>query len=155
MLRISKLADYGTVILTHMAKTPQTRMAAPKLAAATYISVPMVSKILKMLANANLLTSTRGANGGYALALSPEQIAITDIITALDGDMALTACTSHDENCDLKTICHIRANWQVINTAIYRTLNGITLADMVMPMPANQFIDTSALTNKLNKKGKR
>jgi len=155
MLRISRLADYGTVILTYMAKAPQVRVSAPNIAQATHLSAPMVSKILKILAHANLLVSTRGVKGGYMLARAPGQITVIDVITTLDGEMALTACTGVEQDCDLKDICHIRANWQVINSAIYRALGSITLADMITPLPANQFIDANTIPIRRSAKDKR
>ncbi|MCD6055758.1 MAG: system Fe-S cluster assembly regulator [Gammaproteobacteria bacterium] len=143
MLRISKLADYGTVILTLMARTPSKHFAASELAELSHLPLPTTSKILKILTQAGILLSLRGMKGGYLLAHAPDQIAITDIISALDGDMALTTCTTHDKICDLQTSCHIRANWQVINAAVYGALKDITLADMIMPMPARSVsIDT-------------
>lgn len=130
MLRISKLADYGTVLMTYIAKNTGVLHTAKTIAANTHITLPMVSKTLKQLANAGLLSSARGAQGGYSLARSPEDINLLEIITALDGDMALTDCSSTDSSCSLELICTIRNNWRFINQVIYNSLRTISLAEL-------------------------
>lgn len=130
MLRISKLADYGTVLMTHMAKHPELLHTAKTIAASTHITLPMVSKILKLLTQASLLTSARGAQGGYSLALAPNQINVMDIIAALDGNMALTDCSSSASGCSLELICSIRNNWRLINQVVYDALTTISLAEL-------------------------
>ena len=68
MLRITKITDYGIVLMAQMASEPQTTMHnARDLAAATRLPLPIVSKILKTLARGGLLTSQRGTKGGYTL----------------------------------------------------------------------------------------
>ncbi len=143
MLRISKLADYGTVIMTFLASKPDALYAAKDIAEATHITLPTVSKILKILANGGLLQSIRGAKGGYSLARPAEEITITQIIKVLDGDLALTECSQHGEHCVLEPHCLISNNWQLINHAIYQALDEISLVDMVRPMPHNNLQTTS------------
>jgi FeS assembly SUF system regulator len=133
MLRLSKLTDYATVILTHMAKTAHQQHAAMELTEFTGISLPTVSKILKILVKANIVNSTRGAKGGYILARSPGKITVAEVIAALEGPIALTECSITHHDCEQATCCEIKGNWGLINQAISNTLNAITLADMVMP----------------------
>jgi len=130
MLRISKLADYGTVLMTHMAKYPAEMHTAKSIATHTRITLPMVSKILKLLTQAGLLTSARGAQGGYSLARDPEQIDIVEIIAALDGNIALTDCSSKASECSLELICTISNNWRLINQVVYDALKTISLAEL-------------------------
>jgi FeS assembly SUF system regulator len=130
LLRISKLADYGTVLMTYMAKHPGEWHTAKNIAAHTHITLPMVSKILKLLAHASLLSSSRGAQGGYSLALEPTQINVVDIIAALDGNIALTDCSSAKNECSLELICTIRNNWRLINQVVYDALKTISLAEL-------------------------
>ena len=90
----------------------------------------MVSKILKLLTQAGLLTSARGAQGGYSLARDPEQIDIVEIIAALDGNIALTDCSSKASECSLELICTISNNWRLINQVVYDALKTISLAEL-------------------------
>jgi len=133
MLRLSKLTDYATVILSHMAQDTARVHGALELAAATGISMPTASKILKILVNAKLLTSTRGAKGGYQLARAPERITVASVISALEGPIALTECSTSLKACDVGVGCRIQGNWHLINQKISQALESVTLADLVLP----------------------
>ena len=137
MIRLSKLADYGIVIMTHMARDGGRQQTAPEIAARSHLPLPMASKILKGLAHAGLLVSHRGAKGGYSLAGPAHQISVADVIVALEGPIALTACIEHAPGeCDIEALCPARANWQRINDAIREALEGITLMEMAQTVPA-------------------
>ena len=97
----------------------------------------MASKILKGLVHAGLLVSYRGAKGGYGLARSARDISVADVIVALEGPIALTACIEHGPGeCDIEALCPARANWQRINDAIREALEGITVMEMAQAVPA-------------------
>ena len=133
MLKVSKLTDYATVILSFMAKDDSRTCAAVEIASVTGIALPTVSKILKALVNANVLVSTRGSKGGYALATSPDHITVARIISALEGPIAVTECSISQQGCEQATGCNLRGHWNVINQAIYNALESVTLADMIKP----------------------
>jgi FeS assembly SUF system regulator len=133
MLRLSKLTDYATVILSHMAKDNVQVHAAIELAAATGIALPTVSKILKLLVNASVLVSTRGSKGGYTLARNPENISIAAVISAMEGPIGITECSISHQGCEQASGCGIRGNWSLINHAIQQALESVTLADMIRP----------------------
>ena len=133
MLRLSKLTDYATVILSFMARDNTQVHAAIEIASATGIALPTVSKILKLLVNAKMLMSTRGAKGGYALARTPEKITIAAVISALEGPIALTECSISLQGCEQASGCEIRGNWSLINQTIHNALESVTLADMIRP----------------------
>ncbi len=135
MLRISKLIDYGTLILTHMAAAPEQVLSASGLASSLGLGPATVSKVLKTLGQHGLVTSTRGARGGYCLARPAHDINIAQIIDALDDQpFGLTECTSTPGVCSVEADCHIRTNWERINTMVRRTLEEVTVADMISPM---------------------
>ncbi len=135
MIRLSKLADYGIVVMTHLAQGSGEPLAATEIADATHLPQPMVGKILKLLARARLLRSYRGAQGGYGLDRPAHSISVADIIEALDGPIALTACVElAPGECGIEALCPARANWQRINDAIRDALLDISLADMSQPM---------------------
>lgn len=137
MLRVTKLADYGVVLLTQFACDPQHRMHnARDIAGEVHLPQPVVSKILKLLTHSGLLISHRGTKGGYSLARSPEEITVAQIIRVLEGPIAITECTDrvHGE-CGLEHRCQVRGNWHRINQAIREALNKITLAELARPVP--------------------
>ena len=133
MLRLSKLTDYATVILSFMAKDNERICAAMEISTVTGIALPTVSKILKALVNAHVLVSTRGTKGGYALATTPENITVATIIIALEGPIAVTECSISQQGCEQASGCNISGHWNVINRAIYNALESVTLADMIKP----------------------
>ncbi|NOT10653.1 MAG: SUF system Fe-S cluster assembly regulator [Methylococcaceae bacterium] len=140
MLRLSKLTDYATVILSHMAKNGKQVHAAIEIASITGIALPTVSKILKLLVNANVLVSTRGSKGGYGLARLPEKISVATVISALEGPIALTECSISHQGCEQASGCGIRSNWNLINLTIHNALESVTLADMIRPTGAPEEI---------------
>ena len=111
MLRLTKQADYGIVLMAEMATTPERRYAAPELASETGIPQPMVSKILKRLAREGLLASRRGVKGGYSLALAPHEISVAAMLTALEGPIAITECVDDAPGaCSQEDGCRARGN---------------------------------------------
>ncbi len=135
MLRVTKLADYGILMLTYFAAHGASTHTARDIAAVVRLPLPVVSKILKSLARDGLLISQRGTKGGYGLARRPEAITVADIIRALEGPIAVTECTDIVKGeCGLELGCPVRTNWHLINRAIYQALERITLAEMTQPL---------------------
>jgi FeS assembly SUF system regulator len=130
MLRISKLTDYGTVILACLATSPDRRLTATEVAERTRLGLPTVSKLLKSFHRAGLLTSTRGARGGYQLARPAAAISAAAIIDAIEGPVAITECSGNHSACDLELSCTTGNAWQRINGAIRRSLDEISLAQL-------------------------
>ena len=135
MLRVSKLTDYATVVMTCLATEGDSLLSAQALAERARLEVPTVSKLLKQLAQAELVVSTRGINGGYRLAREPQAITIADIVTAMEGPIGMTECSAHAGLCDHESHCGVRVNWRRINQAIAGALESVTLADMIKPPP--------------------
>jgi FeS assembly SUF system regulator len=130
MLRISKLTDYATVVLAALAEQPEQLRTAAALAARTGIAAPTVSKLLKQLHRAGLLTSTRGLHGGYQLGRAPSQITVAAILDALEGPIALTDCSGGHGQCGIEHNCRVAPVWQRLNAAIRRALSDVTLAEL-------------------------
>ncbi|MEO8445641.1 MAG: SUF system Fe-S cluster assembly regulator, partial [Gammaproteobacteria bacterium] len=110
MLRISKLTDYGTMILVHLAAHggpahKEHLCSASDVAAGTRLALPTVQKLLKLLARSNLVRSVRGAEGGYILARSPASISAADILDVLEGPLSITECSTSDSRCELEDGC--------------------------------------------------
>jgi FeS assembly SUF system regulator len=139
MFRLTKLTDYGIVLLTHFAQHPEREAQnARELALETRLPLPTVGKLLKELAHEGLLVSHRGIHGGYALARKPEQISVADVIAALEGPIAITECnnTADPGLCEHESCCPVRTNWQLVNRAILQALEKISLAEMAHPLPS-------------------
>ena len=130
MLRISKLTDYGTLILAQLPDTGRGLASAGQVAGRTHLAQPTVSKLLKAMTRAGLVVSTRGAQGGYALARPATDITAAQIIDALDGPVAITECSSAAGNCDLESVCRVGHAWQKINVGIRKALAQASLADL-------------------------
>ena len=136
MLRVTKLADYGIVMLTYFAGHYESTFNARDVAKEVRLPQPVVSKVLKLLARHGLLASQRGINGGYGLAKPPQDISVAEIIRALEGPIAVTECTdSIHGDCGLQVGCPVRTNWHLINRAIHDALEKITLAEMTQLLP--------------------
>ncbi len=135
MLRVSKLTDYATVVMTCLAAVGDDVLSAQQLAERAQLEVPTVSKLLKQLAHAGLVASFRGVNGGYRLARTPAAITVAQIVTAIEGPIGMTECSVHSGQCGREPHCGVRVNWQRISHAITAALESVTLADMVKPPP--------------------
>ncbi len=137
MIRLSRLADYGVVLACHMAARSDRCHNAFDLAGATGLPAPTVSKLLAALARSGLLASHRGAKGGYTLARNPHEISAGDIVSAVDGPIALTVCIEHgDGACDVEALCPTRQGWRKINDAIRQAMESVSLAELAFVLPA-------------------
>jgi FeS assembly SUF system regulator len=140
VLRLSKLTDYGTVLLAHLAANEGSVCSAADVATATGVAVPTVSKLLKLLGRNGLVTSTRGANGGYRLAHDPSDISAADIIDALEGPVSITECSASDSQCEHEGVCSVGGAWQRVNVAIRMALDDVSLNDLLRSTsPTPQF----------------
>ena len=133
MLRISRLTDYGTLILVHLAEQEGRLCSAADISAGTHVTQPTTQKLLKVLAKTGLVESVRGTGGGYRLSREPELITTAEILDALEGPVAITECSTDDGNCELEQLCQVGGAWQKINNAIRVALAEITLADLGHP----------------------
>lgn len=135
MIRMSKLTDYGIVLLTYLAREPVEPLhSARDLAALSRVPTPTVNKLLKKLSHAGLLISHRGANGGYTLARHPAEISVAQAISALEGPIAITECSTEVAGlCSLERVCPNRSGWRNISRAIRETLEKLSLSDIAVP----------------------
>jgi FeS assembly SUF system regulator len=156
MFRLSKLTDYAVVVLVRLSRSGIASTAvqtSPGISGATGIPEPTVAKVLKAMAGKGLVTSLRGAHGGYRLTRPLASIPVAEVIEAIDGPIALTACVDGGD-CESQCLCPMRGRWDPVNAAIRSALGGITLADMASAatspafsfgeMPARATMDTRA-----------
>lgn len=150
MLKISKLTDYGTLVLSTMAATPETLYSAAELAQKTGLTSSTVSKILKQLTKGEILSSTRGAHGGYQLSRKTDAISALEIIRAMEGPVALTECSADHNDCEIAAACQMQSKWQIINLAIRKALSELSLADLSKPIQHAMNIDLHAALSAFN-----
>lgn len=133
MLRISKLSDYATALLAQMAARGDAQVSAQQLAVELGLPPQTVARLLKQVARAGLVVSQRGKGGGYRLARAPAEISVAQVITAIDGPVALTECALGEGRCDLEHDCTTKANWRLISQAVRVALEGVSLANLRAP----------------------
>ena len=133
MLRIGKLTDYAILLMVELQSIRGGLLSANSLAERVRLEVPTVSKVLKLLAGAGLIVSTRGIRGGYRLARDAEGITVAEIIAAIEGPIAMTECSVDVGLCSQESHCAMRGNWQRISIAVARALEQVSLRDMAKP----------------------
>src|ERR1700752_2088413 len=133
MIILSKLADYGVLVATHLAAFPARQVTAGAVAAATRLPQATVAKLLKSLAHAGLVTATRGPSGGYRLARRANATSVPAVVAAIDGDIGLTQCSVHVEECERTNYCPTRPHWAAINRAAGEALAAVSLDAMITP----------------------
>jgi FeS assembly SUF system regulator len=137
VIRLSRLADYGIVLTTQVARYPARHWSAPELASATGVPLPTTSKLLKTLVRAGVLVSHRGAKGGYGLASATERLSVARVIEAVDGPIAITSCLDpNGAECGIDAFCPARTNWNTINHAIRVALEAVSIDEMASAVPA-------------------
>ncbi|MEH6580003.1 MAG: SUF system Fe-S cluster assembly regulator [Amphritea sp.] len=143
MLRVSKLTDYGTVILARMALSPAATYSAASLAQQVKLPTSTVSKLLKIMSRSGLLDSSRGKQGGYTLAKPPQDISLAEVIEVLEGPVGITQCSRQSGLCQIESHCAIRQQWLGVNGMIHKALQQVSLETLLQPstsigQPASQ-----------------
>lgn len=132
MIKLSRMSDYAVVVLEALSRDEGNSFSASQIAGAAGLPEPTVAKVLKLMATGGVVTSQRGANGGYMLARTPKEITVYDIVTAIEGRLGLTACVDGgDEPCALEAHCAMSGRWDIVNEAVRETFQGITLEEMM------------------------
>jgi FeS assembly SUF system regulator len=131
-MRLSSMADYAVVVMTAAAgHCGGARVSATQLAEETGLPAPTVQKLVSRLSRAGLLRSSRGVGGGLKLARPAAAITLADIVEAVEGPIALTACMEtgrHD--CSLEQACSVRPHWPVVSEALRGALAGVSLTQL-------------------------
>jgi len=132
-MRLSSLADYAIVVMSAAARAGATRLSATDVAACTGVPLPTAQKLMGRLAAAGLLESARGSGGGFALARPAEDISLADIVEAVEGPIAMTACVENGgerHDCALESSCRVRPHWDTVNGVIRGALAGVSLTSL-------------------------
>ena len=139
-MRLSHLADYAVVLMTAAARRPAgARLSATELANETGVPLPTAQKLMGQLAGCGLLSSARGAGGGFALARPATEISLADIVEAVEGPIALTMCSdSNNHECILDAHCRVKPHMGVVGNAVRGALGAVTLEVLSGPASAGR-----------------
>lgn len=135
MLRVSRLTDYATAVMTCIAAHAGDVLSTAQIADATHLELPTVGKLLKTLGHAGLVESFRGVNGGYRLARPAPAISLAEIVEVMEGPIGMTECGVSGTGCERAAQCTVRGSWQRISSILERALREVSLQDMVHPPP--------------------
>jgi Rrf2 family protein len=133
MVRLSKKAEYGLIAIRHIATCHGQIVTAKEISDAYDISFELLSKVLQKLTKAGLIFSHQGVRGGYTLAKSPDAVAVSTIINAIEGTQPMIAqCMSEGpESCNVYSVCTIKSPLNKVQANIERAFNSLTLAEIV------------------------
>jgi FeS assembly SUF system regulator len=130
MLRLSKKTDYALMAMAHLAVKPGSSSSAREIAEAYDIPVELMAKVLQRLTRRGLLSSQQGTRGGYQLARAAGNISVADVIQAIDGPVAVTACSAHADRCGQFEKCNVRDPLHRIREVIVSALSATTLSEL-------------------------
>lgn len=143
VMRLSSLTDYAVVMLVAATRHcgrgvgGLARMNATRLAEETGVPLPTAQKLVSRLSAAGLIDSTRGTGGGIRLSRPPATITLADVIEAVEGPIAMTACVdTSDHDCGIAGQCRVKPHWNAVNQAVRGALAGVTLASLAAQAPA-------------------
>ncbi len=130
-MRISSRCEYGLRAMVYLAGHDDGRpVPLPEIAAGESIPAPFLERILARLRESGLVKATRGVSGGYQLARPATEVAVGDVVTALEGPLSLVGCVPDDGACERAESCASRVVWRRLDSAISGALNSITLDDL-------------------------
>jgi Rrf2 family protein len=138
-MRLTHLADYAVVLMTAAARRPAAaRLSATELSAETGVPLPTAQKLMGQLAMSGLLTSVRGAGGGFALARPAAEISLADVVEAVEGPIAMTVCSGHEgpSDCALDAHCRVKPHMGIVGMAVRGALGAVSLEQLCAPAQA-------------------
>ena len=139
MLKISKLLDYGLLVVVTIAKNNDAPYSAAKIADVTDLNLPTVRKLLNLLSSSNIVESKRGTEGGYILTKSAKSIKVLDIVKAVEDNVRITECCDRrTKGCSVIKKCTVHNYWKLMNKQVIEILSNTSIEDIVKENEANQ-----------------
>ncbi len=132
-MRLTHLADYAVVLMTAAARRPASaRLSATELAAETGVPLPTAQKLMSQLVASGLLSSVRGAGGGFTLAKPGSDISLAEIVEAVEGPIAMTICSGHEgvSDCALDAHCRVKPHMSIISNTVRGALGAVSLQSL-------------------------
>ncbi len=133
MFKVSTKSQYGLRAMVYLAGHKKELCPLKEISKREGLSFDYLEKIISKLKRAGLVKSKKGSQGGYFLAKNPQRIKVKEIIIALEGKGGLVKCIAKEKSyyCPLEKKCLTKSFWQKIQSSIEKTLNSITLADLI------------------------
>lgn len=133
MLTLTKKTEYALIAACHLANVDQKVVSARDLHELYNLRLPLLMNVLKLLNQGGILRSVRGARGGYALAVRPKQVTLSELIEAVEGPPRLVKCAlpqPDDPPCDMSGGCPVRGPMAKVHRVFREFLRGVTVADV-------------------------
>jgi FeS assembly SUF system regulator len=139
MLKISKLLDYGLLVVVTIAKNSDSPYSAANIAEVTGLNLPTVRKLLNLLSIRNIVASKRGTEGGYVLTKSAKSIKVLDIVKAVEDNVRITeCCDARRKDCSIMEKCTVHNYWKIMNKQVLEILSNTSIEDIVNNNETNQ-----------------
>ena len=137
-MMFSTRAEYGVRVMIQLGRQHGGGpVSLAGVAEAENLPLSYLEQLVARLRRAGLVTSTRGAHGGYELTRRPDEIRMSQVLRALEGPIAPMLCATDDPEhalvCDRSSRCTVNVLWVRVRDAISGALESMTLADLVPP----------------------
>lgn len=135
MLTLTKKSEYALVALCHLTHSPSDKVvSAREISESHHVPLPLLMNVLKSLNHSGIINSTRGARGGYRLAIPAENITLRDLIEAVEGPVRFVACAGEDsdeaQSCELSRACSIRRPLHRVHESFLYFLAKVSVAEL-------------------------
>ena len=135
MIQLTKRTEYGLIALVHMAEREGRYVSVREISERYHMPRRLLAEVLKDLCHAEIVESQRGASGGYVLARSPDELALSSVVGALEGRPTLTSCENlandHHGDCDLVHVCPIRSPLHRLREGLWQLMQQTTLRSLL------------------------
>ena len=137
-MQITRATDYAVRIMIYMSTLPPaTRIAVADVAHGISAPESFVSKILQQLVQRGMVTSHRGAGGGFELAVDPENVSLLDVVEMVEGPLQINLCLPGEASCNRKSWCGAHPIWSEAQAALKRVLASASIARLARESVAN------------------
>ncbi len=131
-MKLSTKGRYGTRALLDMARHyGQGPLPLRDIAERQQIPLQYLERLMGPLTRGGLIHSVRGVKGGVWLARSPQEIKLSQVVEAMEGDIVPVSCVGDPDLCGRSGECATRDVWTEVQDAVHQVLEGITLADLM------------------------
>ena len=130
-MEITRQADYAVRTMIYLSGLPLNgRVPTATISQTQGVPLPFLSKVISRLALAGLVITSRGMGGGVALARSPREITLLQVVEAVDGPVRLNSCLLRPGSCDRQDRCAAHDAWAEIQDHLIQELSGVTMAEL-------------------------
>lgn len=139
MLRVKRQTDYAIRVVLALAKQPQgTRLSSASIGREMLIPAAFLSRIVAQLAQAGLVQTFPGRDGGLQLSRPAEKISLKAVLEAIEGRLLLSECMLGEQACPFEAGCPVRGRWNRLQQVILDELDHTTFADLAAEVPLSQ-----------------